>query len=281
MYSDLYHNWFRWWLGACSAPSHYLKQCWFANWTLNNIIQWNLNQNNFNLIKCVWKCCLQNDCHFPGLCVLSFFCVTPSNDKLHIKQWAIWPWWQWWNLYTGTLSFWSSHFNSFEEWVPGDFLHMHPIFKWVTVTWTDGRVLGQYFHYSHQGSMLYSFWSSNHTHFTKCFDQVGANPIECDTDSTKMAMDGAKPSSWCLLCNTAVNWPPFQVKHFHMHFAGIKMYEFRLKLHWILLLRLELTIFQHWFNEWLGAEQVSSHYLNQWWLVYWCMYASLGLNELI
>ena len=27
------------------------------------------------------------------------------------------------------------------------------------------------------------------------------------------------------------------------------------------------------------AGQVTSHYLNQWWLVYWCIYASLGLNE--
>ena len=31
---------------------------------------------------------------------------------------------------------------------------------------------------------------------------------------------------------------------------------------------------------WLGAVQAPSHYLNQWWLVYWRIYASLGLNEL-
>ena len=30
----------------------------------------------------------------------------------------------------------------------------------------------------------------------------------------------------------------------------------------------------------LGAVQATSHYLNQWWLVYWRIYASLGLNEL-
>ena len=28
------------------------------------------------------------------------------------------------------------------------------------------------------------------------------------------------------------------------------------------------------------ADQAASHYLNQWWLVYWRIYASLGLNEL-
>ena len=30
-------------------------------------------------------------------------------------------------------------------------------------------------------------------------------------------------------------------------FSWMKMYEFRLKFHWILFLRFELTIFQHWF----------------------------------
>ena len=30
----------------------------------------------------------------------------------------------------------------------------------------------------------------------------------------------------------------------------------------------------------LGAIQAASHYLNQWWLVYWRIYTSLGLNEL-
>ena len=38
--------------------------------------------------------------------------------------------------------------------------------------------------------------------------------------------------------------------------------------------------FQHWFRKWLGAVQATSHYLNQWWLVYRRIYASLGLNEL-
>ena len=28
------------------------------------------------------------------------------------------------------------------------------------------------------------------------------------------------------------------------------------------------------------ANQATSHYLNQWWLFYWRIYASLGLNEL-
>ena len=36
--SKLGHIWFRWWLAACSAPSHYLNQCWYIyNWTTGNI----------------------------------------------------------------------------------------------------------------------------------------------------------------------------------------------------------------------------------------------------
>ena len=63
-------------------------------------------------------------------------------------------------------------------------------------------------------------------------------------------------------------------------FSWMKMYRFRLRFHWSLFPRAQLTIFQHWFRSWLGADQATSHYLNQWWSVYWRIYASLGLNEL-
>ena len=35
-----------------------------------------------------------------------------------------------------------------------------------------------------------------------------------------------------------------------------------------LFLRVQLPILQHWFRYWLGADQETSHYLNQWWQVY-------------
>ena len=63
-------------------------------------------------------------------------------------------------------------------------------------------------------------------------------------------------------------------------FSWMKMLEFWLRFHWSLFVRVQLTIIQHWFRWWLGAGQATSHYLNQWWLVYWRKYASLGLNEL-
>ena len=53
--SELGQHWFRQWLVAYSAPSHYRNQCWFiVNWTLRNKLQWNSNQNtslNFSLMK--------------------------------------------------------------------------------------------------------------------------------------------------------------------------------------------------------------------------------------
>ena len=63
-------------------------------------------------------------------------------------------------------------------------------------------------------------------------------------------------------------------------FSWLKMHEFRLTFHWSLFLGVQLTIFSHWFRKWLGTDQATSHYLNQWWLDYRRIYASLSLNEL-
>ena len=62
--------------------------------------------------------------------------------------------------------------------------------------------------------------------------------------------------------------------------SWMKMFELRLRFNWSLFSRFELRIFQHCFRQWLGADQATSHYLNQWCLVYWRIYASLGRKEL-
>ena len=67
---------------------------------------------------------------------------------------------------------------------------------------------------------------------------------------------------------------------FSSAFSWIKMFEFRLTFHWSLFLRVQLTIFRHWFRNWHGAVQATSHYPNQCWLVYRRICASLGFNEL-
>ena len=63
-------------------------------------------------------------------------------------------------------------------------------------------------------------------------------------------------------------------------FSSMKMFKFRLKFHWSLFRRAQLTIIQYWFRYLLGADQATSHYRNQWWIFYWRKYTSLGLNEL-
>ena len=62
--------------------------------------------------------------------------------------------------------------------------------------------------------------------------------------------------------------------------SWMKKYKFRLRFHWTLFPRVQLTMLQHWFIWWLSAVQATSYYLNQSWLFYWRIYASLGLNEL-
>ena len=51
-------------------------------------------------------------------------------------------------------------------------------------------------------------------------------------------------------------------------FSWMKMFKFWVRFHWSSC-------------QWIGAGQATSHYLNQWWLVYWHIYASLGLNVLV
>ena len=45
-------HWFRQWLATCTAPSHYLNQCWnIVNWTLGNKLKWSLNQNLYIFLQ--------------------------------------------------------------------------------------------------------------------------------------------------------------------------------------------------------------------------------------
>ena len=48
MHQQTNHHWFRKWLFAWSAPSHYLNQCWnIVNWALRNKLQWKFNGNSY------------------------------------------------------------------------------------------------------------------------------------------------------------------------------------------------------------------------------------------
>ena len=48
-------------------------------------------------------------------------------------------------------------------------------------------------------------------------------------------------------------------------FPWRKIFAFGLRFHCNLFLRVQLTISQHWFREWLGAEKATSHYLDPCW----------------
>ena len=90
--------------------------------------------------------------------------------------------------------------------------------------------------------------------------------------------------AWCfkrlsvIHIETETRWPTVCRRHFQVHFLEWRY----INLHWFFpefFLRVKLTIFQHWFRWCLGADQATSHHLNQWWYVYRRTYASLGLNE--
>ena len=64
-------------------------------------------------------------------------------------------------------------------------------------------------------------------------------------------------------------------------FCWIKLYEFRFNFHWSLLIKGQLTIFQHWFRKCLGSDQVPNHYMSQRWhslLMHTCVTCLIGLR---
>ena len=96
------------------------------------------------------------------------------------------------------------------------------------------------------------------------------------------------PALACFSWNQGMGLYTLRLKQNGLHIADdtfkciswMKMLEFQLKFHWSLFLRVQFIIFHHWFRKWLGSNQVTRHYLDQWWLYYWHIYAPIGLNEL-
>ena len=72
----------------------------------------------------------------------------------------------------------------------------------------------------------------------------------------------------------------FQTR-FSTAFSWMKMFKFRWIFDGYLFRRVQLTTYQHWYRKWRVAVQAKRQYLNQWCLVYWRLYVSLGLNESI
>ena len=82
--------------------------------------------------------------------------------------------------------------------------------------------------------------------------------------------DTLKPwQNGCHLADNALIW-------IHFDLSCMKIVVSYLQFHWHLFPIVQFTIIQHWFRWCLaGNRPVTSHYLNQWWHSYWCLYASL------
>ena len=64
-----------------------------------------------------------------------------------------------------------------------------------------------------------------------------------------------------------ISYPPGQnwQTPFSNAFSWMEMIKFRFKFHRYIFPGVHLTVCHHRFKKWLGAEQATRHYLNQWW----------------
>ena len=69
---------------------------------------------------------------------------------------------------------------------------------------------------------------------------------------------------------------PNFVSTFSNVFYRVKVLVLWFKFHWILFLRVQLTISRYWFWQWFGTKQVPNHYLNQCWP---CSMAPYGITQ--
>ena len=134
---------------------------------------------------------------------------------------------------------------SLSKWLPCDFEQCHPLL------WSGG--------------ILVDHWSTISSYFRLKFDQPG-------TSDTCFGMN--RTVHWCFTLWGLTHWGRDKM-------AAISQTTHSNPFSWMRIFDFRLTIFQHWFRWWLGADQATSHYLKQWWLDYRHIYASLGLNELI
>ena len=80
------HHWFRHWLVAWTAPSHFLNQFWnIVNWNLRNKLQWNLNRTSYIFIQeNAFKKCMSSRIWRPFCLGINVFLVL-SMQQLIIR----------------------------------------------------------------------------------------------------------------------------------------------------------------------------------------------------
>ena len=222
--NELGQHWFRWWLVACSAPSHYLNRCWLiANWPPGRNSYWkemNLKLSSAN-VAAILSTGRWVDRH-----VLT---IVPANHRGWIEfrlcdeDTADNPASQA-CLDRHLLSLvggWGSRFSILPE--------MH----FVTVRLQlpeDIQCEKCVLQWKYNAGKFY--WE----HFPDIF---------LSSKSLKYAVgkDSINLTHWGRDKMAAI----FQTT-FSNAFYWMKMYEYRLNFHWSLFLRVQLTISQHWFR---------------------------------
>ena len=87
-------HWFRSWLGATQATSHYLSQWWFGLLTHTCVTRprnFNPNTNIFSKRKCIWDCRQQHVDHFlqASMCWHIRACQAPSRYLINFDLLSI------------------------------------------------------------------------------------------------------------------------------------------------------------------------------------------------
>ena len=78
------HLWFRKWLVAWSAPSHYLNHCWImVNWTLRNKFQGNRNQS---VILSRPQCVDASNCQLTNISTICDIPVSRINSSPPVQN---------------------------------------------------------------------------------------------------------------------------------------------------------------------------------------------------
>ena len=84
-------------------------------------------------------------------------------------------------------------------------------------------------------------WSHNRS--APIGNGFGAKPLPETTLKKSVKTYGVFRTQWI-----KTHWGRDKTDTLQRTFSSMKMFEFRLKIHWSLFLRVQLTIFQHWFR---------------------------------
>ena len=102
------------------------------------------------------------------------------------------------------------------------------------------------------------YYLCEYQHYVKLVQEYLSELMHTNCIHTELALQELIHWGWAKMA------PTLQTT-FSKAFSYIRFVVSWLMFHWNLFPEIQLTICQHWCRWWFGAEQVTSHYLNQWW----------------